>query len=557
MRIAQLVIVALLLSVSAPASGQSPSLPPDDNDLRRIASAATQLLGRSAECIGGPCIHGNCEVMRQAAAALDHAETLLVLAELWIADGKRDAQRHYQQLMKEIVAKGNRQAYLEKWLAWQDFFQTFGKLMLDLASIADGFEDISAFLSQEMGPHTLWTTVLHKIEELDGSFELMNNTLGVMDTLTERLTDEGVPLPQSFKTLLDLKNVASEGKTAFLRVKDALALVRAGEAAGDEALKLAGRQQAIRSLRNVAQIVGKIGLVVAQNLQDEMKGEIDELQQLILGEEKAAHDAFMDWQRWAARSEAALAAHDALRGQLARFAPCVSACPLWETRPRPHNGFASYGAALRVLNPQLAAMAVELTKLAETLDLEIGIKPALTVERSGYHPRERVTVAFQAPQCLADVGDIRLLESDGGLLHRIQLFGMARGYVDFAAPSLEGDYRVTLSSDRYAEPHAESGFFVIDPEMPIESFVTIEPIEPFPAPEGWSAPPPEEDRSLWPGDCQDIDCDCPNLSFGFLTESYQEDCFIAEDALRQQCFDLGKIVGTCHATAQGPQAYPR
>lgn len=550
------VLSLVLWLAAAPAAALGDLLPADDRDLEALARGAQRLLDQAGHCAEGPCRPDDCALIGRAAAALDQAETLIVISEGWIADARRDALRHYLQLMNEIVAKGDRQAYLEKWLAWQQFFQTFGKLMLDLASIADGFEDISVFLSQEMGPHTLWTTIAHKAEELDGNFELMNNAFGVMDTLVQQMDERGVPLPDSFKSLLDVKNVASEAKAIVLRVKDGVALARAGELAGDEALKAAGRQQALRSLRNVGQIVGKIGLAIADSQRKGMEEEIGELASLILGEEETAHRAFLEWQRWAARSEAALAARAALKGQVERFAPCAAACPIADAGPRRRNDFPGYGEALRVLNRDLAAAGRELAELAAAFEQEIALPPALAVERSGYRPRERVTVAFQAPQCLADGGELRLLESDGGYLDRILLGGSTRGYADFTAPGKPGDYSVVLSSDRRAAPHAETGFYVIDPDRPLEPALLAEPLEPFPPPMEWSPPPPEEDRSLWPGDCQEIDCDCDNVEFGLLTPEFREECRATERALIEQCFALGRIEGTCHATASGPQATP-
>jgi len=62
-----------------------------------------------------------------------------------------------------------------------------------------------------------------------------------------------------------------------------------------------------------------------------------------------------------------------------------------------------------------------------------------------------------------------------------------------------------------------------------------------------------------PDDCSKIDCDCPSIDMGLgvITREYRRDCRSTERALKQQCAQTGKINGTCHATAQGPNAWPR
>ena len=337
-----LAFLIFVVVAAAPSRAEQP-IPPSDADLLRLQTAVESLLASGRQCIGGPCPETNCELASQSAAALDEAETLLLYMQSWVTDARRDALRHYQTLMEEIIRKGDRQAYLEGWLAWQDFFQTFGKVMLDLASISDWIEDSSAFLADALGPHGKWTDVLHAAEEIDGVLELANNTLGSVDTLAQKLLATGSAIPPAMQTLLDAKNLGSEAKGLALRLRDAKRLAEAAASSGDEALKIASRQQVLKSLRNAAQILGKIGLMVAESAQQEMKDEIDELARLQGEEQLTASKAFLEWQRVAARSEAILTALETLKGQMETFAPCTAGCTAWMRRPLPQNSLDGYG----------------------------------------------------------------------------------------------------------------------------------------------------------------------------------------------------------------------
>ena len=57
--------------------------------------------------------------------------------------------------------------------------------------------------------------------------------------------------------------------------------------------------------------------------------------------------------------------------------------------------------------------------------------------------------------------------------------------------------------------------------------------------------------------CGRIDCDCHNLDFGLLTGPFREECRNHEAGLKQQCEATGRIEGSCHPTASGPNPWPR
>ncbi len=65
----------------------------------------------------------------------------------------------------------------------------------------------------------------------------------------------------------------------------------------------------------------------------------------------------------------------------------------------------------------------------------------------------------------------------------------------------------------------------------------------------WPEPGPEE--------CRPINCDCDNVEFGLLTGEYQKECRGAEEGLKAECARRREIVGVCHPTASGPNAFPR
>ena len=58
-------------------------------------------------------------------------------------------------------------------------------------------------------------------------------------------------------------------------------------------------------------------------------------------------------------------------------------------------------------------------------------------------------------------------------------------------------------------------------------------------------------------DCAQIDCDCNNLDFGLLTGPFRQECRAAEAQLKTNCAKTGKVIGTCHPTAPGPNPWPK
>jgi hypothetical protein len=63
---------------------------------------------------------------------------------------------------------------------------------------------------------------------------------------------------------------------------------------------------------------------------------------------------------------------------------------------------------------------------------------------------------------------------------------------------------------------------------------------------------PEEEEDV----CAPINCDCDNLEFGILTGAYQDECRGVERQLLDLCRAAGRIEGTCHPTASGPNPNP-
>jgi tetratricopeptide (TPR) repeat protein len=66
----------------------------------------------------------------------------------------------------------------------------------------------------------------------------------------------------------------------------------------------------------------------------------------------------------------------------------------------------------------------------------------------------------------------------------------------------------------------------------------------------WPEPVPEE--------CRPINCDCDALvDWGLLAGPYIKECRGVEDGLKAECSRRREIVGVCHPTASGPNAFPR
>ncbi len=66
----------------------------------------------------------------------------------------------------------------------------------------------------------------------------------------------------------------------------------------------------------------------------------------------------------------------------------------------------------------------------------------------------------------------------------------------------------------------------------------------------WPEPVPEE--------CKPINCDCEALvDWGLLAGEYIKECRGVEEGLKAECSARREIVGVCHPTASGPNAFPR
>ncbi len=538
-------------------------IPATDADLADIVRAAEILATSNSACDSAraeeQCVLVDCSPRADAVRRVDEALALLQGMEPWLTKARKAALAHYINLMNATIAAGDRQAYLEYWHAHAKYLQDLGKMtlaVLDLANFAKNFRADSANLKSLLADPTTsgFASALARVDHIDSMIGAFQNTADIANTLAGSFRERGEPIPQWVSDLSTLKQGASDMKNASRGFLEAASLMREADMLRRHATTIADAAEKARFMQQAAdnaarakiqwsnmrqailQLIGKVLVAYSESQLAEMQGEIDELKANMEAELLPIQQAWLDWQRLSIRTDSLFEAIGALESAKAGMGACMTTCPAGEVSPPPSPpsftgppnadgtpGQEHWGDALRWYQARLAEAGAALSSASWAG--EPGISPSyppLIAPGGGeVAGGSEISIEADVDQCTAHDGEMMVGDKS------IPFGGETHPVVTFPVPSTEGPVNVTIR--RPGHP---------DMSVPTDYVST-----------GGGGAGTEEI-------CGAINCDCDNLDFGILTGPYRDECRGAEAALIRECTATGRISGTCHPTASGPNPYP-
>lgn len=562
---AALVFLACLVAPAASADEMLRALgtvvPASDEDLNALRRAAGKLSANNEVCKSGKdqnqCVLADCGAGGDAARRLDETLALLEGMEPHLTTARHAAFAHFKTLMDESIRKGNRQAELEKYHAYAKFLQDFGKLMLTAADLVDfaknlrgNIEELEQFLADPGGGQA-WK-ILAKADFADSIVGAVQNTADMADGVAQQYRENGLGIPEAVQKASTVKQGLSDAKNAARAYAEGYAFVKQAEAWRRYATTLTDATEKARILEEakgftsqakekfsgmraaLGQLIGKILVAVSESQLADMQEEIKEIESNLAAEEIAIHNAWLDWNRLARRSDALDAAIADLKAARGGMNVCLDGCPAQPASPPPSppsfkgpDGKDSWGAALKWYRDQIAQAGAALSGAAFAFDTGAmpNLAPVMTPQSAGDQDAGRsIEFAYDVDQCTANDGEASTGEASA------PFGGAANGVVTLPVPSTAGPVRIIVRRPG-------------KPDVAVETPV-VSRGGPKPATADGGDP------------CGPINCDCDNLEFGLLTGEYRRECRAAEAALKAQCAQTKRIEGTCHPTASGPNPYP-
>jgi hypothetical protein len=433
-------LTAWLLIGQPPAVGQAPPvIPADDGDLAALASAAA-----SAEAIGGSCRPGGCSPVDCGHASLVEAvlfdtHITLVAMRAPLATARSFALAHFRAVASNLDRTELRQSDIERITILQNALLDTGRVFLSLASISDAVGELQDAVTKSLAtpaaneaafaaePLKDWP---HYVELLSGSIDNIDNLKTLLDTTLRSVTGTGVTAPKLVEGAATVNSVLLDAKSAIVRLR-----------AGDW-----------RGLRNVTQIVGKIGIYFAEERQKALLKELGDLQQIGAAELEAQTTAFLDYQRLGRRTDALETTIAAVERAMTAMAGCTRQCPEPAVEPPPTVArvpvwLGEYGAALLQFNRNIAILTRALRAAPEGAQ-RLQDSASLSARPIEVRGGETVTATFTAPLCLAPAAAVGLVPAGAAPgaapMTRQTLGGRTGGTLDFAAPRRSGAYELLL-----------------------------------------------------------------------------------------------------------------
>ena len=417
------------------------TVPADDSDLAALRTLAEQARALANDCNAKPCpVVETCEAAARLLQALSDAQAYLQAIETALNQGAAAAAAAHNNVVSQTrITSTNLKIAMEA-LAVKEYLSRFAQLMFDLASLSDDLKGMA-----EKG------TVLpgeNAAQKLDTAYETIKDAISVASDMKGVVDDVAPPPPgppqpppppggpgivTSTPVGGGFSELAGQGQEMAGRLEDVKSSLSDAANAIDEARKEYGKTGKISKdvQANIAKAAAKILFRELKAQVDReieaLKKQIAELEKNLAAEEKILAGLFRERMRMNARRDAATDARRAITAARDALVQCMSrTCGMPTlTRPSLPNYYApppgmnardlarhqGWGAALRDLNPRLAAVAALLRERFVVKNVCPGGGPGTSVDpgqptdgpvTGGLRPRNEVRTSCAPCQPIAD-----------------------------------------------------------------------------------------------------------------------------------------------------------